>query len=120
MAILSLCESRSLGIHVTDMEVEEHRLLSEKLGFEVEVEEYEAEEDDYGKKLDPEASKVPSSQLVLIYSLHLAEAYVLPPVDPHSLECHLSHPYSHPYCPRFDPYSLNTPYIYIFDSIRGS
>lgn len=70
MSLLSLCERRSLGIHVTDMDVEESQppLLGEKNNFEVEEEEL---------KLEAEAcSKVSRAQLSLIYSLHLAEAYV--------------------------------------------
>lgn len=73
MSLLSLCENRSLGIHVADMDVEEPSLL-EKIGFEVEEENGEEEQ-----KLENEAySKVPRRQLMLIYSLHLAEAYAPP------------------------------------------
>ncbi|PWW79323.1 MFS general substrate transporter [Tuber magnatum] len=76
MSLLLLCERRSLGIHVTDMDVEESQppLLGEKNNVEVEEEEL---------KLDVEAcSKVSRAQLSLIYSLHLAEAIVASSLQP--------------------------------------
>lgn len=79
MSVLSLCNESTLGIHVTDMEMEdddeEYRSpLLEKYGMEVTEE--EVEEDKLMEKVDGEVSTKDRKQLWLIYSLHLAEAYV--------------------------------------------
>lgn len=79
MSIVSLCNENSLGIHVTDMgmenEDEEYRSpLFEKYGMEVTEE--EVEEHKLLEKVDGETSTKDRKQLWLIYSLHLAEAYV--------------------------------------------
>lgn len=77
MSVLSLCDENSLGIHVTDMDVEDKDYRSplfEKYGMEVTEE--EVEEEKLLEKVDGETSIKDQKQLWLIYSLHLAEAYV--------------------------------------------
>lgn len=79
MPVLSLCEEQSLGIHVTDMDMEgeDYRSpLFEKYG--ADVEEEEVEEEKLLEKVDGETLAKDRKQLWLIYSLHLAEAYVHP------------------------------------------
>ncbi|KAL7268279.1 hypothetical protein RUND412_009108 [Rhizina undulata] len=87
MSVISLCESQNLGIHVTDLEVEEYeRSLLEKHDWEVEVEEVTEEqylEEDNDNGIWSEASSRDSRrQLMLIYSLHLAEAIVASSLQP--------------------------------------
>lgn len=76
MSVLLLCEENSLGIHVTDMDMEDEEFknpLFEKYGVEVTEEEVEEK---LLEKVDGEVSTKDRKQLWLIYSLHLAEAYV--------------------------------------------
>lgn len=81
MSVLSLCSENSLGIHVTDMGMEDEdegckSPLFEKYGVEVTEEEEGEEEHKLLEKVEGETSTKNRKQLWLIYSLHLAEAYV--------------------------------------------
>lgn len=80
MSVLSLSEDQSLGIHIADMDMEDEAdyrsPLFEKYGAEIGEEEVLEEEEDLLKKADGEVSSKDRKQLWLIYSLHLAEAYV--------------------------------------------
>lgn len=79
MSILSLCNENSLGIHVTDMGMEndDEEYRSPLFGkYGMEVTEEEVEEHKMLEKVEGETSTKDRKQLWLIYSLHLAEAYV--------------------------------------------
>jgi hypothetical protein len=80
MTVLSSSEEdQSLGIHIADMDMEDEAdyrsPLFEKYGAEIGEEEV-MEEEDLLKKANGEVSSKDRKQLWLIYSLHLAEAYV--------------------------------------------
>lgn len=74
MSVLTLCSTRSLGIHVVEVDAAEQALRS---SWEAE---YEVgggpDQADAVRAEMEEAGKVSRKQLVLVYSLQLAEAYV--------------------------------------------
>jgi len=74
MSVSTLCNTRSLGVHV--VEVGEQALRSSWEGGYDECEEDDEEEGRMMPLVDEEGSNVSRGQLALIYSLQLAEAYV--------------------------------------------
>jgi hypothetical protein len=75
MSVLTLCSTKQLGIHVVELDAGEQALRS---SWEAGYEEYG--EDRAAMLMAEEAEEganVSKTQLVLIYSLQLAEAYVL-------------------------------------------
>ena len=73
MSVLTLCATRSLGIHVVELDAAEQALRSSwEADYQIEGDDAEgvrAELDDAGR--------VSRKQLALVYSLQLAEAYVI-------------------------------------------
>ena len=71
MSVLTICNTRSLGIHVVELDAAEQAMRS---SWEGEYEDFAEKEEEDVVAVEEVHTSVSSKQLALIYSLQLAEA----------------------------------------------
>ncbi|RPA77810.1 MFS general substrate transporter [Ascobolus immersus RN42] len=83
MPVVSLYQSRNLGIHVEDLDEEEGLLVTEGDGSEEDRRSEQEEEEEYEKMMDGNGNGWKRKrQLGMIYTLHLADAIVIASLQP--------------------------------------